>query len=59
MIFLVGAILLKRVKFSTKLEHEYMANFKALQTCFKKIGVDKVIKYCGQLPCKDYVGNSC
>lgn len=37
-----GSIILKKVKFCTKLEHEYIQNFKALQTCFKKVGVDKV-----------------
>ena len=37
-----GAISLKKIKFCTKLEHEYIQNFKALQTCFKKVGVDKV-----------------
>lgn len=43
MFIIVDSIALKRVKFSTKLEHEYTTNYKALQTTFKKVGVDKVI----------------
>lgn len=38
-----GSILLKRVKFSTRLEHEYISNLKSLQTCFKKVGVEKEV----------------
>jgi RP/EB family microtubule-associated protein len=38
-----GCIVLKRVKFSTRLEHEYISNFKALQNTFKKVGVDKEV----------------
>ncbi|XP_011406598.1 PREDICTED: microtubule-associated protein RP/EB family member 1-like [Amphimedon queenslandica] len=38
-----GSIILKKVKFCTKLEHEYIQNYKTLQTCFKKVGVDKMI----------------
>ncbi|XP_046850528.1 microtubule-associated protein RP/EB family member 1-like [Xenia sp. Carnegie-2017] len=34
---------LKRVKFNTNLEHEYIQNWKLLQTAFKKASVDKVI----------------
>uniref|UniRef100_A0A8C2AZZ3 Microtubule-associated protein RP/EB family member 1 n=1 Tax=Cyprinus carpio TaxID=7962 RepID=A0A8C2AZZ3_CYPCA len=37
-----GCILLKRVKFQAKLEHEYIHNFKVLQTAFKRMNVDKV-----------------
>ncbi|XP_067938181.1 microtubule-associated protein RP/EB family member 1-like [Watersipora subatra] len=37
-----GSILLKKVKFQTKLEHEYISNFKVLQESFKKMQVDKV-----------------
>lgn len=37
-----GCILLKKVKFSAKLEHEYIHNFKVLQSSFKKMEVDKV-----------------
>merc|ERR1719250_217919 len=37
-----GSLPLKRVKFSTNLEHEYIQNFKLLQAAFKKLGVDKV-----------------
>lgn len=36
-----GCLVLKRVKFSTRLEHEYISNFKVLQNAFKKVGVDK------------------
>lgn len=37
---------MKRVKFRTNLEHEYIQNFKILQAAFKKMNVDKVsIKY--------------
>ncbi|KAG8236852.1 hypothetical protein J437_LFUL017217 [Ladona fulva] len=38
-----GSINLKKVKFKTNLEHEYIQNFKILQASFKKMGVDKVI----------------
>ena len=34
---------LKKVKFNTKLEHEYINNFKVLQNSFKSVNVDKVI----------------
>lgn len=37
-----GSIVLKRVKFKTNLEHEYIQNFKILQAAFKKMNVDKV-----------------
>lgn len=33
----------KRVKFQTKLEHEFISNFKILQSSFKKVNVDKII----------------
>ena len=33
---------MKRVKFTTKLEHEYIQNCKILQASFNKVGVDKV-----------------
>lgn len=39
---LAGSIPMKKVKFSTKLEHEYIQNFKILQASFKKMNVDKV-----------------
>ena len=39
---LTGSIQMKKVKFSTKLEHEYIQNFKILQAAFKKMNVDKV-----------------
>ncbi|XP_036433057.1 microtubule-associated protein RP/EB family member 3b [Colossoma macropomum] len=38
-----GCILLKKVKFQAKLEHEYIHNFKVLQAAFKKMNVDKII----------------
>jgi len=38
-----GCIPMKKVKFQAKHEHEYIHNFKFLQTSFKKIGVDKII----------------
>nr|XP_026691081.1 microtubule-associated protein RP/EB family member 1 isoform X2 [Ciona intestinalis] len=34
---------MKKVKWGSKLEHEYIANFKLLQDCFLKTGVDKVV----------------
>jgi len=34
---------IKKVKFQAKLEHEYIVNWKILQTGFKKVGVDKMI----------------
>jgi len=38
-----GTIPIKKIKFATKLETEYISNFKCLQTCFNKNGVDKVV----------------
>lgn len=38
-----GSVLLKKVKFGTNLEHEYIQNFKNLQSAFSKLGVDKMI----------------
>ncbi|CAN9507970.1 unnamed protein product [Ophioblennius macclurei] len=38
-----GCILLKKVKFIAKLEHEYIHNFKVLQAAFKRMNVDKII----------------
>ncbi|XP_044020916.1 microtubule-associated protein RP/EB family member 1 isoform X2 [Aphidius gifuensis] len=38
-----NSVPLKRVKFRTNLEHEYIQNFKILQGGFKKMNVDKVI----------------
>lgn len=37
-----GCILLKKVKFQAKLEHESIHNFKLLQAAFKRMGIDKV-----------------
>lgn len=39
---IADCVQLKKVKFRTKLEHEYIQNFKVLQAAFKKMGVDKV-----------------
>ncbi|XP_065087699.1 microtubule-associated protein RP/EB family member 1 isoform X4 [Ochlerotatus camptorhynchus] len=38
-----GSVPMKRIKFRTNLEHEYIQNFKILQAAFKKMNVDKVI----------------
>ncbi|XP_025109588.1 microtubule-associated protein RP/EB family member 3-like isoform X1 [Pomacea canaliculata] len=38
-----GCLALKKVKFNTKLEHEFIQNFKILQNAFAKMAVDKVI----------------
>ncbi|KAK4474786.1 hypothetical protein MN116_001906 [Schistosoma mekongi] len=38
-----GTLVFKKVKFNTKLEHEYINNFKVLQALFKKHGVDKEV----------------
>lgn len=37
-----GCILLKKIKYNAKLEHEYIQNFKVLQASFKRMNVDKV-----------------
>lgn len=33
--------MLKKVKFNTNLDHEYISNFKILQCAFKRVQVDK------------------
>jgi len=38
-----GSVVLKKVKFKTNLEHEYIQNFKVLQAAFRKMNVDKVV----------------
>ncbi|XP_025195487.1 microtubule-associated protein RP/EB family member 1 isoform X1 [Melanaphis sacchari] len=38
-----GSVQMKRVKFRTNLEHEYIQNFKILQGAFKKMSVDKIV----------------
>jgi len=38
-----NCVQLKKVKFRTKLEHEYIQNFKVLQASFKRMQVDKPI----------------
>lgn len=35
-------MMVKKVKYKTNLEHEYIQNFKLLQGSFKKMNVDKV-----------------
>lgn len=40
-----GSVPMKRIKFKTNLEHEYIQNFKILQAGFKKMNVDKVILF--------------
>ena len=39
---LLGSLQIKRVKFSAKLEHENIQNFKILQNSFRAVQVDKV-----------------
>ena len=46
---------MKKVKFSTKLEHEYIQNFKILQAAFKKMNVDKVSGFDDRLEAKSVV----
>ena len=36
---------MKKVKWNSRLEHEYISNFKLLQDCFNKTGVDKVWRF--------------
>jgi len=38
-----GSVQLKKVKFNTKLEHEFIQNFKLLQASFKRMEVEKII----------------
>lgn len=38
-----NSVVLKKVKFGAKLEHEYIHNFKLLQAAFKRMGVEKII----------------
>eukprot|EP00092_Neocalanus_flemingeri_P003187 GFUD01003405.1.p1 GENE.GFUD01003405.1~~GFUD01003405.1.p1 ORF type:complete len:290 (-),score=106.18 GFUD01003405.1:449-1282(-) len=38
-----GSVQVKKIKFNTKLEHEYITNFKVLQASFKKMNVDKIV----------------
>merc|ERR1719369_986558 len=38
-----NCVQLKKVKFKTKLEHEYIQNFKVLQAAFKRMTVDKIV----------------
>ena len=41
-IFLLGSVPLKRVKYNSNLEYEHITNFKILQAAFKKMNVDQV-----------------
>merc|ERR1719369_2510978 len=43
MLFPGGCIPVEKVKFKTKLEHEYIQNFKVLQAAFKRMTVDKIV----------------
>merc|ERR1719273_3079020 len=38
-----SSIQIKKIKFRTKLEHEFIQNFKVLQSAFKKMAVDKIV----------------
>ncbi|KFD53158.1 hypothetical protein M513_05868 [Trichuris suis] len=38
-----GSVPLKKVKWNTKLDHEYIQNFKLLQEGFKRMNVDKIV----------------
>lgn len=38
----LGNLPMSRVKFNAKVEYEYLDNFKVLQQCFKRNGIDKV-----------------
>ncbi|XP_061717754.1 microtubule-associated protein RP/EB family member 3-like [Cydia pomonella] len=38
-----GSVPIRRIKFKTNLEHEYIHNFKILQGGFKKMNVDKIV----------------
>merc|ERR1719270_1823205 len=38
-----GSIQMKKVKWNTKLENEYIQNFKVLQASFKRMSVDKIV----------------
>ena len=43
LLLILGSIMIKKTKFKTNLEHEYIQNFKLLQGAFKKMNVDKVV----------------
>merc|ERR1719219_786029 len=43
MLFGPSSIQIKKIKFRTKLEHEFIQNFKVLQSAFKKMAVDKIV----------------
>ncbi|XP_055328919.1 microtubule-associated protein RP/EB family member 1-like [Paramacrobiotus metropolitanus] len=38
-----SCVQLKKVKFNTRLEHEYVGNFKILQAAFKSVNIDKTV----------------
>jgi hypothetical protein len=56
-----GSVVMKRIKFKTNLEHEYIQNFKILQAAFKKMTVDKVniseLLFYGNMNVKDCVSH--
>ena len=37
-----GVVSLKKVKFNSRLEHEWLGNFKIFSTAFKDVRIDKV-----------------
>lgn len=37
-----GVVQLKKIKWHTRLEHEYITNFKVMQTAMEQVGADKV-----------------
>lgn len=50
-----GCILLKKIKYNAKLEHEYIQNFKVLQASFKRMNVDKVRRLRNGLWCNLHI----
>jgi len=50
--------MLKKVKFNTHLEHEYISNFKIVQAAFQKMTVDKVTLLLICLLVSAYIENS-
>merc|ERR1719245_826662 len=47
-----GTVPMKRVKYNSKLEHEYISNFKILQAAFKKMKIDQDPKTLPEVPKK-------
>ena len=50
-LFFSGSVNLKKTKFNTKLEHEYISNFKFVQSAFKR---EKIEKVGGHTICSSY-----